>query len=188
MEERHVFLTGERGVGKSTAIRAVTDRLAARGARIGGFKTVPGPEETPGRGALYMLPYGADANDPAELSAERLIARRDRAASRHEAYAAVFDEVGSDLLLRAADCDLIVMDELGFMEAEAFAFQAAVLSHLADATPVLGVVKPPSASKNVDFLARVRERRNVRLLTATRDNRDALPDLLYPFFARALGL
>jgi hypothetical protein len=72
------------------------------------------------------------------------------------------------------------------MEAEAFAFQEAVLSRLDGVTPVFGVVKPPAASKGVAFLSRVRAHRNARLFTVTRDNRDGLPDLLYAFFERTL--
>ncbi|MDR2771094.1 MAG: nucleoside-triphosphatase [Clostridiales Family XIII bacterium] len=187
MEKRHVFLMGERGIGKSTAIRALTDRLLACGADIGGFKTVPGPAEAPGRDALYLLPYRAGAGEP-PLSAGRVAAVRDKTRSRYEAYAAVFDELGAELLRRAARCDLIVMDELGFMEAEAHIFQAAVFSLLDGARPVLGVVKPPAASKKVAFLDRVRAHPNVRLVTLTRENRDGAQAYLYPLLARAMGL
>jgi nucleoside-triphosphatase len=169
---------GERGVGKSTAIRGLTDRLLARGAKIGGFKTLAGPETAPGRDAVYMLPYRADAGARA-FSEDHIVAIRDKRAARFERYTAVFDERGAELLRRAAHCDLIVMDELGFFESEAYGFQAAVLSLLDGARPVLGVVKPPSASKGVAFLERVRAHPNVLLFPLTRENRDAAPERLW---------
>jgi nucleoside-triphosphatase len=170
---------GERGVGKSTAIRRLTEGLLACGTKIGGFKTAAGPAPgdpgaAPGRDAVYLLPYRAEAGEE-EFSEDRIVAIRDRRAARYEAYAPVFDAFGAELLRRAARCDLIVMDELGFMEAEARIFQDAVLSLLDGARPVLGVVKPPSASKNVAFLEKVRTHPNVRLFPLTRENRDAAP-------------
>jgi nucleoside-triphosphatase len=179
---------GARGVGKSTVIRGLTDRLAARGVEIGGFKTVAGPVSPLGRDAVYLLPYRERADDPAALSEACIVATRDRRAMRYESYAAVFDARGAELLRRAPRCGLIVMDELGFMEAEAHVFQEAVLSLLDGETPVLGVVKPPDAPAKVAFLEAVRGRRNMRLFTLTRENREEMPGLLYPLLEAALGL
>ncbi|MDR2295942.1 MAG: nucleoside-triphosphatase [Clostridiales Family XIII bacterium] len=185
-EKRHIFLMGERGVGKSTAIRALTGRLLSRGVTCGGFETTAGPETAPGRDAVYMLPYRADA-EARTLSEDRIVATRDRIGSRYESRPAVFDALGADFLRRAAHCDLIVMDELGFMEAEAHIFQDAVLSLLDGARSVLGVVKPPSASKGLAFPERVRTHPAVLLFPLTRENRDAAPARLWSLLAPRLN-
>jgi nucleoside-triphosphatase len=178
-----MFLTGERGVGKSTAIRKFTNRLVLLRADVGGFKTVAGPEDERGRDAVYIMPYGENAECSLAFSKDRMVAIRDRRAFRYESYADVFDGLGAELLRRAAHCDLIIMDELGFMETDALGFQKTVFSLLDGAAPVLGVVKPPSASKSLPFLSGVRSHEKVRVFTVTPENRDETPDMLFDFFS-----
>jgi nucleoside-triphosphatase len=179
VKNTHIFLTGERGVGKSTAIRKLTDRLVSLRVDVGGFKTLPGPEDELGRDAVYIMPYGENAELASAFSRDRAVAVRDRRAFRYESYADVFDGIGAELLRGAARCDLIIMDELGFMEADALVFQKTVLSILDGVTPVLGVVKPPSASKRVPFLDVVRSHEKARVFTVTSENRDEIPDMLF---------
>jgi nucleoside-triphosphatase len=180
MKKMHIFLTGERGVGKSTVIGKLTDRLV--GVRVGGFKTLGGPEDESGNSAVYIMPYGENADDPRAFSENRKVAARNRRTFRYESYAGVFDGLGAKLLRCASHCDLIVMDELGFMEADAGGFQKTVLSFLDGAAQVLGVVKPQSSPRgaSVVFLDRVRSHGNVRVFEITPENRDAAPDILLP--------
>jgi nucleoside-triphosphatase THEP1 len=185
VKKTHIFLTGERGVGKSTAIGKLTDRLVSLGLDVGGFKTLAGPEDESGCDAVYIMPYGENTKLASAFSRDRMVAIRNRRASKYESYADVFDGLGAELLRRAARCDLIIMDEIGFMEADAIGFQNAVLSVLGGATPVLGVVKPPSASKNLHFLDGVRFHEKVRVFTVRPENRDETPDMLFDFFIKS---
>ena len=66
------------------------------------------------------------------------------------------------------------MDELGGMEAGAEKFQAEVLRVLKGNLPVLGVIKPTANP----FLDAIRSLTEVQLITVTRENRDALVDVL----------
>ncbi len=59
------------------------------------------------------------------------------------------------------------MDELGFLESEAFAFQKKSLEILDGDTPVIGVIKPRSS----DFLDLVRKHPRVEILEVTPENR-----------------
>jgi nucleoside-triphosphatase THEP1 len=183
-----VLLTGERGVGKSTAIRKVTDRLAALGVDVGGFKTVAGPEDESGLDMIYIMPYGENTDDPSAFSRERAVAVRDRRRARHESRAEVFDGLGAELLRRAPRDGLIVMDELGFMEAGARAFRDAVLSILDGRTPALGVIKPPRFDARAPFLAEARAHGRVSVFEVTAGNRDEAPELLFSHFAAILKL
>jgi nucleoside-triphosphatase len=166
------FLTGRPGAGKSTAIRRVTERLTCG---IGGFKTVMAPAGAPGRFHIYILPYGADA---AELVSLAPAALRDRATDGFRAFPEVFDREGTAILRASAGSGLIVMDELGFMEAEAFAFQQAVFDALDGDIPVLGVIKPARARIDTQFLRNIRARPDVRIIELAPDNREAVLETL----------
>lgn len=130
-----LFLTGERRVGKSTALRRA---LAQTSLRAGGLMTDFGPTRDLEARELYLLPYGPSA----DFGGAAVCARMD--GRGRTAYPGVFDTVGVRLLREAAAdpaVDLIVIDELGFLEAEASAFRAEVLRLLAGEKPVAGVVR-----------------------------------------------
>jgi molybdate transport system regulatory protein len=87
-------------------------------------------------------------------------------------FTEVFETLGVNLLTHCLDNhpDIIVMDELGFLESEATTFQQRVFSCLDAPVPVWGVIKPLSTP----FLDGIRERKDVTVLTITIDNRDRL--------------
>ena len=160
----HLFLTGEIQVGKSTLLRSVLSRLALG---VGGFCTL---WRGTGEGAtLHLLPWGADLS---VCTAENQVGVR-RELGRAGALPGAFDRLGPALLspLRG---DVTVMDELGFLERDAPAFQSAVLRRLEAPTPVFGVVKP----RGDPFLDKVRAQPGVELVWVTPDNRQALADTL----------
>ena len=150
----HLFLTGRKGVGKSTLLRALLE-----GKRLGGFFTlrVEGVFDRP---SIHLL-RAASAERPAP---ENLVCfcgeqRPER-----------FDLLGVAALADTADCDIIVMDELGPSEAAAQGFQTAVLAALEGDTPVYGVLQQADS----EFLRRVAAHPRVRVVTVTEENRDAL--------------
>ena len=130
-----IFLTGERGVGKSTALRRA---LRGCGLGIGGFMTDFGESRYAENKALRLLPWSEEPDFSAGETCALL------GPGGRQVFPEVFDVLGSRLLLSAAGdpaCDLILLDELGFLEADAQRFRAAVLSVLAGPKPVLGVVR-----------------------------------------------
>lgn len=129
-----IFLTGPRGVGKSTAL---TKALTDFGPGVRGLVTrFDAPREVREKG-LYLLPWGA--SDPADgVLCARL------GGGRPQAYPEAFDGEGARLLREAAEdpgCRLIVVDELGFLESGARGFRAEVLRLLTGPKPVAGVVR-----------------------------------------------
>ena len=150
----HLFLTGRKGVGKSTLLRALLE-----GKRLGGFLTlrVEGVFDRP---SIHLL-RAASAERPAP---ENLVCfcgeqRPER-----------FDLLGVAALADTADCQVIVMDELGPAEAAAQRFQAAVLAALDGEKPVYGVLQQADSA----FLRRVAAHPRVWVVTVTEENRDAL--------------
>lgn len=159
--DMNLFLTGPRQVGKSTALGRALDMS---GLRAAGVVSTFGPDRFAAEKALYLAPFGGRA----ALDAAHCCARMD-AQGKHP-IPAVFDDCGAALLYAAmADpaAELVVIDELGFLEAEAAGFRAAVLAALAGPKPVLGVVRQGLGCWGGVDLGQLWE--------VTPENRDALP-------------
>ena len=157
---KHLFLTGQKRVGKSTVLRTL---LEGRDAVIGGFRTQRVPAEN---GAdIYMLaPTGESENND-----ENILFRRRQGQTIMEDDA--FDRLGAFLLRSLPGADLILMDELGPNEAEAWGFQRAVEQALDGDAPVYGILQMADSK----FLHRIAGREDVCVITVTEENRNDLP-------------
>ena len=159
---RHVFLTGDTRLGKTTLLNAL---LALHPAwRVGGFRTYLY------QNGVYLAPADAPQDKDGLPDAPR--DEQSRVGLRGKppvAFPAAFDALGASLLSPAGK-DVLLMDELGFLERDAQRFQCAVLHALDGSAPVLGVLKP----LRTPFLDRVRAHPDVRVLAVTRENRDEL--------------
>jgi len=156
---RKILLTGEVGVGKSTVVDRVLHLLDFP---FGGFRT----ERLSAGGRLIgfrIVDIGTYSAGPiAKIAGEgRLIP-----------HPQAFEDIGVQAIDRAlASKDLIVMDELGFLELEAPRFQEMVLAALKGPKPVLGVLKRGHNS----FLDGIRALDDVEVIEVREDNRDRLP-------------
>ena len=159
-----ILLTGERGAGKSTALRRA---LCGCGLNIGGFMTDFGDTRYGENKKLWLLPWSKTP----DFSAGQVCALL--GPGGRQVFPEVFDGLGAELLRRAAGdeaCGLILMDELGFLEAGAAGFRKAVLDVLAGPKPVLGVVRQGLGAWQDAPLGELWE--------VTEENRDAVPDRL----------
>ena len=157
--KQNIFLTGPRQIGKSTALRRF---LADYPGKIGGFLTRWNPDgET-----LHMM----QAAHPEGFTAGNIIARRTQCGLCPDFEA--FDRIGCRLLQE--DADLLVMDELGFMEKDAKAFCAAITQCLSGDIPVVGVVRQ-TGSIFMDLLEQIP---NAVIWHLDGSNRDDIPRLL----------
>ena len=148
----HLFLTGQKGAGKSTLIRGL---LAEETGRLGGFFTVRH------EGGVYLLPAAKERT----FTPESLLFR-----CGHGGDPARFDDLGCAALADTAGCRLLVMDELGPHEEAALRFQAAVFRTLDGGTPILGVLQQAQSQ----FLDRIAHHPRVTVLTVTEENRNTL--------------
>ncbi len=165
---KHILICGEVGVGKSTLI----SRLLAYNTRpVYGFLTKKLNAGENGFHPIYIHPAGAKTRLYGEAN---LIGTCDR--KIHNVNLDAFNTLGASYL-KAKPNGLIVMDELGFMEANAKAFTSAVFEALNGALPVIAAVK---ARFDVPFLNDVRAHKNAKLYMITKENRDELFEELLP--------
>lgn len=167
MDKRHILICGERGVGKSTLIRRLLDECTLR---VGGFTTVR--EKTADERGFYPI-YLHPAAKERSCGEENLIGRCDSRESVR--FTEVFDTLGVECLCDS-EAEVLLMDELGFLENDAEEFKVAVLCALAGDTPVIAAVK----AKCTPFLDAVRASEKASVVHIDADNRDALFDELLP--------
>ena len=192
----HIFLQGDRGIGKSTVIRRTLDMLESRpGFKLGGFFTWNGGADDPN---IYMRAAQAGS---ATAQASSATAQADSATAqaglgtagalagegvihRVAAYDAskrrmvcdtqVFETFGAQILLDSAGADLIIMDELGYLESSAEEFKKAVMETLAGHTPVLGVLR----LGDVPWHESIKNSPRVKIFDVNEETRGMLPQVL----------
>lgn len=158
----NILLTGVPGVGKTT----VMEKLAGLIESPAGFVTSELREA--GRRVGFTI-RTFDGR-------EGLLARREKSRGPRVGPYAVFlkglDKLGVDAIRAGIESgSVILVDEIGKMEAKSSAFRSAVTEALesgCDVVATLGVSEEP-------FLREVRRRPDVSLVEVTRANRDRLP-------------
>jgi nucleoside-triphosphatase len=165
----HTFLSGEVGIGKSTALSRF---LADNNASFDGFATF-----FDRRNSDRTLYFARASSDLPRDEWEREIAVL-FTDSRINIHTETFDSFGVDTL-NLCEKSLIVMDELGTFEQSSYAFTEKVLQMLDGEAPIVGVVK----LRDAPFLDAVRRHPRVEVLHVTRDNRDEIPAILREKYA-----
>lgn len=165
---KHILICGEVNAGKSTLIAKL---LEATNRPLYGFITKRLKADEAGFHPIYIHPAGVAERTHAD---DNLIGTCDTRV--HNVSTDTFNTLGVDYLKAEPD-GLIVMDELGFMEAGAEQFVKAVFSTLDGDVPVIAAVK---ARYDVEFLNRVRAHPNAKLFNITTENRNALYQELLP--------
>lgn len=150
---KHVLLTGEVQVGKSTALRKFLEKYGYTG---DGYRTY-----WKDKGTLYIAPFGKEGGMCAAVTESGIR----KVVPEGFGY-------GASLIENSGNEQLIVFDELGRFEQCSERFMNAVLSKLNGEKPVVGVIK----KENNPFLDRIRENPNVVILEVTEENRNSIPD------------
>jgi len=171
--KRHLFLTGERGVGKSTLLHRL---IKAKRLSCSGFETrhieLDGVRRAHILHGLVDMPeYENDCICCVRVNEKRSVP-----------VLPVFDENGVCILeksLASSASSFILMDELGRLERQAQGFIRAIENCLNSDKRVLGVLQKCSAA-HIDAIA---ARPDVTVLTVTQENRDRLFELLCSQFA-----
>ena len=170
-ERKHILISGERCVGKSTLIEKL---LSASTRPRYGFVTKMGPAGPDGFHPIYIHPAGQPLHERVYTEANCIGTCDSRT---HRPNLDAFNTLGVQYIREARPGGILIMDELGFFESKADRFTAAVLEALAGDIPVLAAVK---SRTNVPFLNAVRAAPQAEVFHITPENRDELYRLLLP--------
>ena len=148
-------------VGKSTILNRFIS--SHPDLKIGGFKTLTNFDENRDiyRG-VYIVPatkFEVDYNKHSHVGTRT---------HKRDAYPKNFDLRGVEILNSSGDYDLILMDEIGFMETRALKFNRRVLEIPDSDVPVIGVVKPMMKGLPLD----VKNHPDTTVLEVTVENRE----------------
>ncbi|MCR5088707.1 MAG: nucleoside-triphosphatase [Oscillospiraceae bacterium] len=172
--KRHALIYGKRNSGKTP----LTERLLAEcRVPLYGFRTKIVTKRDDGFHQIYMFPAG-EPDGP--LTEENHIG--DCNMQERTIHLSVFETLGVRLLETARPDGIILMDEIGFMEAEAPHFCRAVLDCLDGEIPVLATVK--QSAIDVDFLHRVCAHPAASLYTLSPETKDSLYEELLPWIRK----
>ena len=175
----HIFLTGDIQVGKSTLIRKALHEVP--GIRLGGFRTVTIADVPDAIGAVYILSAAAAENE--SPGSDQRVGIRYGPGRGPECFPQVFDTRGVQLLRDAEQADLILMDEIGWMESNAAAFRSRVSELLDGTVPILGVVRKMG---NAPLQETIRNHPAVRIVTVDVENRNSLAGPLAEWIRNSL--
>lgn len=159
----HILVVGGRGVGKSTLIRRVLEELHCS---VWGFETKKEPLDG---GPIYIY----EAGKPHAQTEENLVGYC--VDQKPTVFPEAFDRFARKL--EKPEGEIILMDELGFMESKSESFCAAVLRLFDKNIPIIAAVK----DKDTAFLQAVRSHKNAKIFFITAENRDALFDEVTAF-------
>lgn len=158
---KNIFITGERGIGKSTLLNKVVKNMNCS---IGGFiqeKVFTDKTTSFNVVSLYNL---EDSYTIGIYDKEKEVLHSDLS---------IFNVISEEILLKSlGNRKLIILDELGFMEENAKLFKETIIKVLNSDTPVLGVLKECDGN----FIQQIKMREDVQVIRINENNRNSMAD------------
>jgi nucleoside-triphosphatase len=161
---RNILLTGRPGVGKTTVITRLAERLAD--------KTVAGFYTGEIRAGGQRQGFGVTTFSGGSGVLARVDLRSRQRVGRYGVDVAAFEQLVLAELARA--CDVMLIDEIGKMECFSSRFVDAVRRLLDSTTPLVATV----AASGSGLIAEVKGWPDVEVWQVTHENRDGLPQKL----------
>ncbi len=165
---KRILLCGSRRTGRSSMIRKLTQQLHVP---VSGYRTKTVNKRADGYHEIYMFPYGAETQALSENYHIGDCNTRERVI-----YNEVFNTLGVRLLEEKPG-GILVLDEIGFMEAQAELFCRSVLARLQGDTPVLAAVR---TSIDTPFLQKVCACEGARVIEMAPERFDEIYGELLP--------
>jgi len=170
-----LFVTGNPGVGKTTLIRAVTERL--EGIRCAGFYTEETRRDGQRTGFRIVTLDGRQAT-LASLGSQK------PTVGKYSVHVEEFEQLAlRSLDPLASSADLYVIDEIGKMELLSGQFRGKIMELLGQPTNLLATI----SKKGDRFVDRIKRRSDVEIIEVTRGNRDSLAGALTRRIRAELG-
>ncbi len=171
MNPHRVFLTGEPGCGKTTALRKLCGMLTARGRKVGGV--VSGEIRERGVRVGFTLEDLATKETGCLAHVDQVDGPR---VGKYRVNLADIERIATSAIKRAvADSDIVMVDELGPMELNLKAFVLTVEMALATPKPFVGTIHKHASHYLINA---IKTNPAYRILEVTAQNRENLPKTL----------
>jgi nucleoside-triphosphatase len=156
---KKIFFTGEKGIGKSTLLKKIIKNIDCS---IGGFiQEKEFTEET----KIFKVISLYNLKDSYSIGIYDI--KKDVLYSDTN----IFNVISEEILLKSLfNRELIVLDELGFMEENVALFKDTIFKILNSDKPVIGVLK----ECNGNFVQEIANRQDVQVIRIDENNRDLM--------------
>lgn len=160
--KNHIVIAGKRKTGKSSLLNRLLEDYDGP---VYGFCTCPGTCRREGYRSYYIFPYGAE-----QIESDENHIGDSRMGEGFFNYE-VFDNYAVSLLESKPD-GIIVMDEIGFMEAKADKFAERILELFEGDIPVIAIAK--AGHDDVELLHRIHTHPKAEVFYINEENRDSV--------------
>lgn len=162
----NIFLTGQIQIGKSTVLQKTLDMIKANtDCTFGGFRTYKIDKHRD----VYIREY----NEPEMPDLEHKIATWCH--DKMDCHDEVLNSFSNTLLESAEKADIIVLDELGFLEKNSNSFKAAVFDCLNSGKPCVGILR----KANIPWQKPIYDDPDTIIIEVTLANRNGIPYVIY---------
>jgi len=167
--KKSFFLTGRPGIGKTTVLLRIVEKLRRQGLKIGGFISREVREAGSRVGFKIIALDGGREGWLAHV--RQPVGPK---IGKYRVCMKDLESVGVEAILRAIrEADIIVIDEVGPMELFSLSFREALVESLNSEKMILGTihyrVKTP-------IITEIKEREDVAIIEVTQKNREELPE------------
>ena len=165
--DKHIFLTGEKQIGKSTIITKLIEALVNKDLRVNGIRSISEFEDDVRK--VYLVPINAGIED---YNSKVLVGE---CVNHHITMknTDVFDNEGTSIINSARNnADIIIIDEIGKMEKDASCYANQIISLLEqDDIKVIGVIQNMACGTLADY---IRDNNKIEMIEVNIDNRDEI--------------
>ena len=166
-------ITGFMHAGKSTCVQRIIENSGRSISGVLTKKVDAEDENMPS--AIYMFPAGKSLiEDEAHIVGHCGHRFKDVDTDK-------FDELGVKYLSEIKPGDLVIIDELGFIEKDAMFFRAKILEVLQGPEDVIAVIKN---KPGIEFLEQIKALSGIELITLDQSNRDEIYSYLLKNLSR----
>ena len=171
---KHIFLTGPKQIGKSTIIKTY---IHSHPASYAGFLTEKSKEIYPGATSVHMLDAAFFTQKKKPSKENFLFFCGQAPDALYHQYnllpdpAPRFNKIGCAILdTIPINTNIIIMDEIGPHECEAFEFYHSIVKCLDGDIPILGVLQQAESA----LYRRIAEHPDVEVIKVTKENRNQI--------------
>jgi len=167
--KKKIFLTGRPGVGKTTVLLRIVERLRKEGLKIGGLIS----REVREKG--FRIGFKViDLDDGKEGWLAHVRQPVGPKVGKYRVCIKDLESIGVNAILKAIrEAEIVVIDEVGPMELFSQAFRKALIQSLNSGKTILGTIHYRVKAR---IIIEIKEREDVAIIEVTHKNREELPE------------